>query len=236
MHGKNYPSKLKKPGLHLVSFLLGFSVCHVWRTQISDPTRQAVEVTFPGGAAVKIDSSKPAISHDKVLNDIFADRFTREGLMGWLAEKNIFLFTDPRLADALNNSLCEPIPAEPVDQRIRAAQTCADQAVAKSLRDLVEAKKVPFHYVGRLVRVGFPADSQPKDGYANVCEERELRSTKFELTNLQTEKRIEVQASGRYACTGFTRVPDVQLNFADARKLFPTPLDKYEEAIAVPLN
>ena len=236
MRGKNSPSKFKEYGSHLPSFLLGILVCYVGSTQISDPTRQAIEVKFPGGAAVKIDSSKPEISHDKVLNDIFADRFAREGLMGWLAEKNIFLFTDPRLADALNKNLCDPIPAEPVDQRIRAAKACADQAVAKSLRDLVEAKKVPFHYVGRLVSVGFPTDSQPNDGYANVCEERELRSTKFELTNLQTQKRIEVQASGRYACTGFTRVPDIQLNFADARKLFPTPLDKYEEAIAVPLN
>lgn len=218
--------------IFLVAFAAGFSVC--WMNR--GASKQIVELTFPGGVALKMDVSKPEIPHDKVLNDIFADSFARKGLMGWLAEKNIFLFTDPRLADALNKNLCDPIPAAPLQRRINAAKACADQDVAKSLRDLVEAKKVPFHYVGRLVSVGFPTDSQPNDGYANVCEERELRSTKFELTNLQTQKRIEVQASGRYACTGFTQVPDVQLNFADARKLFPTPLDKYEEAIAVPLN
>ena len=54
--------------------------------------------------------------------------------------------------------------------------------------------------------------------------------------NLRTPNRIEIQASGTYRCTGFTKFPDIQLSFEDAGALFPGPLNELQEAVAVVLN
>ena len=59
-----------------------------------------------------------------LLNDIFAQQFSRDGLMGWLADKDIFSFEDARLVEALNERLCDSIPEEPLDQKIKASQDC----------------------------------------------------------------------------------------------------------------
>ena len=219
----------------LWKFLTGGLIVFGVMTQVSDPTQQEIAVTFPGGA-VKIDSSKPEIAHDKMLEEIFADEFAKGGLMDWLAGKDIFSFEDERLVEAIAGRLCASIPEQPLDQRIKAARACAEQPVARRLRQLAEQKRVPFHYVGSVVEVGFPPESQPGSGFAHVCMERELRDRRVELTNPRTLDRIEVQASGWYRCTSFSTVPDIQLNFSDARKLFPGPLDKFEKAVAVPLN
>ena len=215
-----------------VGFAAGFLFC--WKNK--GASRQMVDLTFPGGVALKMDVSQPEIAHDKLLEKIYSEQFSRDGLIGWLAGKDIFHFADPRLADALNKNLCDPFPTGSVDQRIKAAKACADQAVAERLRDLAEAKKIPFHYVGSLVKVGFPPDSQPNVGYVQVCMERELRDKQLELINPRNNNRIEVQASGWYPCTSYSTAPDIQLNFTDARKLFMGPLSKYENAVAVPLN
>ena len=70
----------------------------------------AVELTFPGGVQMKMDGSQP-IAHNKLLDKIYSEKFPRDGLMGWLANKNIFSFDDERLVTALESSLLQyPIP------------------------------------------------------------------------------------------------------------------------------
>ena len=203
----------------------------------SNPTEQSVEVTFPGGSALRLDASQPEIAHDQLLEEIFADTFMRVGLMGWLADKDIFSFGDARLVEALNERLCGSIPEEPLDQKIKASQDCAEVPVAAALRQLVDQRQVPFHYVGISVQVGIPArEDQPEFGRAHACEDSEFRGKRVELTNPSTSKRIEVQVSGTYLCTGFNEFPDIQLGSEDAQELFPGSFQKFQEAIAVVLN
>ena len=78
--------------------------CHVGMTKLSNPTEQMIDVTFPGGS-ITLDSSQPEIVYDKMLKDLFAKKFSKDGLMGWLADKDIFSFEDERLAKALTERL-----------------------------------------------------------------------------------------------------------------------------------
>ena len=207
------------------------AVAITWMVKPSD-----VALTFPGGGSLEMSAGQP-VAHDELLNDIFAQQFSRDGLMGWLADKDIFSFEDARLVEALNERLCDSIPEEPLDQKIKASQDCADRPVAAGLRQLVDQEHVPFHYVGISVNVWIPArEHQPQIGRASVCEESEFRGKKVELTNPRTSNQIEVQASGTSPCTGYTRFPDIQLRFENAERLFPGPLNEFQEAIAVVLN
>ena len=72
----------------LAAFGAGWWVC----STTSDSSRQTMELTFPGGSGLKIDTTAPQITHGKLLDDIFAQQFSRDGLMGWLADKDIFSF------------------------------------------------------------------------------------------------------------------------------------------------
>ena len=69
-----------------------------------------------------------------------------------------------------------------------------------------------------------------------MCDERGLRGRKVRLTNPLNNKSIEVEATGRYVCTGFDRVPDIQLHPTDANAIFDGPLGEYQEAVAVILG
>ena len=65
----------------LAAFGAGWWVC----STTSDSSRQTMELTFPGGSGLKIDTTAPQIAHGKLLDDIFAQQFSRDGLMGgWL--------------------------------------------------------------------------------------------------------------------------------------------------------
>ena len=187
----------------------GFLSCHVGMTKLSNPTEQMIDVTFPGGS-ITLDSSQPEIVYDKMLKDLFAKKFSKDGLMGWLADKDIFSFEDERLAKALTERLCASIPEQPLNLEIQAAQDCAEKPVAAHLRQLVTKRKVPFHYVGIDVKVGVPElKDQPDSGEASVCATSEFRDQRVELTNPRTHNRIEVQVSGRYTCTSYTTYPDI---------------------------
>ena len=229
--------KNKSLVLYVIIALVGFGAGWVICSMTSDSSRRTMELTFPGVAGLKIDISQPEIAHDKLLKDIFAQQFSRDGLMGWLADKDIFVFKDERLVEALNKRLCDIIPEHPLDRKIKAAQDCAELPVSTSLRQLADQKRVPFHYVGIAVNVGVPErEDQPQIRQASVCANSALHGERVELTNPRTGNRIDVQATGRYTCTGFTTYPDIQLTFEDARKLFSEPLGKYQEAVAVVLN
>ena len=204
----------------------------------SDPTRQAVKITFPGGGELEMDVSRPEIDHASLLERLFSEQFTRDGVLGWLAEQGVLSIQDARLVSTLESELCEEIPRAPIDARLQKASECASNPVAHGLRTLAEHRKVPFHYVGLQVRVGVQADtrSRPGKGKANVCRESDLLGKEFELTDLASGRNLILQASGYYNCTGYSRYPEVQLDPADARDLFRRPLREYERAVAVPLD
>ena len=145
---------------------------------------------------------------------------------------------DPRFVTALSERLCEPIPDEPLSDKIKAGKKCSDLPVAKGLRNLASLYQVPFHHVGTIINVGISLDSEhrPPEGKANVCEEGELRGKRIALTDMRSKQSIDVVATGRYACREFSRYPDLQLNSNDAGKLFSGPLDEYQKAIAVVLD
>ena len=217
----------------VVSFGLGL---FVGTRGPSDPTDQTTEVMF-GDFGLKIDTSQRQVDHRTLLENLFANDFGRAGLMSWLGDKDIFSFDDDRLTEALNKRLCVPIPEQPLDQKIKTSQDCADLPVAIGLRQLADQKRIPFHYVGITVQVGIPArEDQPQTGGAHICADSALRGKRVELTNPLTSNRIEVHPSGTYECTGFTKFPDIQLSFEDAQELFSGPLYELQEAVAVGLN
>ena len=98
-------------------------------------------------------------------------------------------------------------------------------------------RDVPFHYVGREIKVGVPSrEDQPQPGMAHACKNSEFGDHAVELTNLRSKESVTVRASGSYECTGYNQYPDIQLSYTDARELFGRPMDKYEAAIAVVLD
>ena len=66
--------KKKSLGLYSIIAQVGFGAGWAFCSMTSDSSRQTMELTFPGVAGLKIDASKPEISHDKLFNDIFAQR------------------------------------------------------------------------------------------------------------------------------------------------------------------
>ena len=194
-----------------------------------------LSINFPEGDKVTVVADSKGISHSELLENIYSEETARDGLLSWLADKDVFSMEDRRLAEALNQRLCDPIPQEPLDERIKSADDCASQPVAEDLRGLVERRDVPFHYVGKHVDVGVQNDEphRPNDGEANVCGDSELFGRTLELTDEATGGRIEVAATRTYTCEGYAKYPGIQLNGKDAAKLFQKPLDKYQRAIVV---
>ena len=194
-----------------------------------------LSINFPEGDKVTVVADSKGISHDELLKSIYSEETARDGLLSWLAEKDVFSMEDGRLADALNKRLCDPIPGEPVEERIKSAGECASKPVAENLRKLADNREVPFHYVGKHVDVGVQNDAphSPDNGEANVCGDSELFGRTLELTDEATGERIEVRATRTYTCEGYARYPGIQLNGKDAARLFQKPLDEYQRAIVV---
>lgn len=204
-----------------------------------DPTTQSVNITFPGNFAFEMDVSEPEIAHSALLEQLFSEQFTRDGVIGWLAtEQRMFRISDARLATALENELCDPIPDSPLPERIEKGRECVARPVVSAIRQLQEERRVPFHYVGVPIQVGVQANqaSRPFSDRANVCRESEFLGRRLELIDPISNQAIEVLASGSYPCTGFSRYPDVQLGPAQARELFNRPLLEYQDAVAVVLD
>ena len=203
----------------------------------SGSSQRSVSVTLPGGVGLDLEATQDGILLDSLYSRIYADRSFRDGLIARLADDHIYQLTDPRLADALHEYLCSPIPDQPLTERTNAARECAELPVARRLRQLAEMRNVPFHYVGREIRIGVPSrEDQPKPGMAHTCKNSEFGDHAVELTNPRSNATITVRATGSYVCTGFTQYPDIQLGYTDAQELFGRPTNKYEAAIAVVLD
>ena len=150
----------------------------------------------------------------------------------------MYWIKDAELPDALNKSLCDPIPDSPLDQHIAAATACAETGVADGLRRLSASHKVPFHYAGKNVVIGIQGDPAhaPRPDFANACDGSSLSGKRVELTNLSNDNKITVYTTGLYPCSGVGTTPDIQLNPDDAARLFDGPFRKLQSAVAVPLN
>ncbi len=224
-----------KPALYIViGFVLGIFVC---RNFFSGSSHRSLSVTFPGGYELALDATQDRISIDSVYSSIQADNSLWAGLIARLADDQVYAIMDPSLADALHEYLCSPIPEQPTTERIRASRECAELPVARRLRQLAEIHDLPFHYVGREIKVGVPSrDHQPQLGLAHACRNSEFRDRRVELTNPRSKISVTVRASGSYECTGYNQYPDIQLSYTDAHNLFGRPMDKYEAAIAVVLD
>ena len=207
----------------------------VGRTIPQAPAEEAVSVTFPGGGAVVLATSTPEVSHEALLQEMFADGTTRDAVVDWLRARDFFSLEDDGLVDAIGNRLCDPIPESPLTRRTAAARACADGPLASGLRRLAEQRAAPFHHLGVTVRVGVPEDRPPR-GSAAVCEGSELEGRTVELTYGPTGGRLVVDASwGTYSCTEEEEAvyPDIQLNPFDAFEIFPRPLARFHEAVAL---
>ena len=203
----------------------------------SGSSQRSVSVTLPGGVGLDLQATQDGILLDSLYSRLYADRSFRDGLIARLAEDHIYQLTDPRLADALHDHLCSPIPDQPLTERTNAARACADLPVARRLRELAEMRNVPFHYVGRELNIGVPShEDQPMPGMAHTCKNSEFGDHTVELSNPRSDATITVRATGSYVCTGFTQYPDIQLSYSDAKELFGRPTNKYESAIAVVLD
>ena len=197
-----------------------------------------INVTVPNGPSLNLTVEGFTLEQKALLDKIYGDDFARAGLIGWLLDKRIFETSNPSLVEALNTTLCDPIPTAPLPDQIRAARQCAELPVALRLRELADQREIPFHYIGRIVQVGIPRNesNRPPNRRANVCGEGELRGRMVRLTNPVNNRSLEVEATGWYRCTGYERVPDIQLNPIDARAIFDGPFSEYQEAVAVILG
>ena len=207
----------------------------VGRTMPQAPVVEAVSVTFPGGGAVELPTSTPEVGHEALLEEVFAEGTMREAVVDWLRARDFFSLEDEGLVDAIGNRLCDPIPESPLPRRTAAARACADGPLASGLRRLAEQRAVPFHHLGVTVRVGVPEDRPPR-GSAAVCEGSELQGSTVELTYGPTGGSLVVDASwGTYSCAEEegAEYPDIQLNPFDAFEIFPRPLARFHEAVAV---
>ena len=219
------------------ALLVGIFLGAVAMALISDHESTNLSVAV-GSLSLGLETVDGKIDQQKLLDDMYAENFARDGLMGWLRKKSIYEISDQGLADALNQDLCEPIPEEPIASRIATGAACAEKPVARRLRELVQGRQPPFHYVGSEIEVGIPSadDGRPDEGRANACQEGPLVGRKVLLMNPLNEKEIEVLATGRYACPGFRKTADLQLHPNDANRIFDGALDKYNDAVAVVMN
>ena len=213
-----------------VGFVAALVLCWAWQGMSS----QKLAISFPGGLALDLQAEGDQISHVDMLEQMYAEQFSRAGLLGWLREKSIYQISDREIAAALPG-LCEEMsPQDPLQERLRKQQACAQIDVISDLRALASDRDVPFHYVGQEVRIGVPSeDDQPAPRRANACSGGGWHGQDVELTNPLNERQITIFASGSYRCTGVIGTPDLQLNEADALGFFDGALDKYEEAVAV---
>ncbi len=149
----------------------------------------------------------------------------------------MYQLQDESLVSAIASDLCEPIPKQPLEERLTKSEECAKKKVPEGLRTLVRDHKPPFHYVGFKARLGVPGEEdRPAIGRANVCKEGGLLDKTLEVINKSSGRTIQVKATGSYTCTGFSKFPDLQLSAEDAEKLFGYKVVKPEGVVVVELN
>lgn len=214
-----------------------FAGVAVWAIgpRVENPSGQHVTLEFPGGGKLDVSTEREGLDHETLMKQLFAKDFSRNGVLGWLKDnQRLYGLESPEMAQALNTMLCDPIPLDPLDQRLAKAKECASKPVAIALRRLSSDRAVPFHYVGNHVLVGVQKNSRyrPGPGHANVCRTGPYVAQKLQVIDVVTNRVVEVEAGGVYECT-VGKFPELQLDPEDAVKLFGRPTNEFEKVIVV---
>jgi hypothetical protein len=117
---------------------------------------------------------------------MFTSDFLRFATVGWLAEKQkLYPLRDERLATAIEQDLCDPIPPTPAETYVVKAKECARQAVVSHLRNLAFTHRPPFHYVGIEGRASLPEKlrDRPAQGQANACRDGGFSGRRVQIIN-----------------------------------------------------
>ncbi len=186
-----------------------------------------------GEATLEMQADNMEINHEALLDSMYTNGFTRGGLMAWLAGKQIFAAVDPTLVEAIATEVCEPIPEDDRETRLRLGRDCASNEIVAELRRRADRRITPFHYIGDIVTIGVP-EARPPQGRAYGCTDGLFWRRTVRLTNLNDDRRfvrVEVTA-GHYPCIDPT-APQIQLSEADAVSLFGGPTRRIERAEAI---
>lgn len=171
-----------------------------------------------GDAELVIDLEKDMADDETLMNKIFSKEYSAAGATEWLkGNRELYHFADTDLAGKLSG----------LDY---------DSPAARELRQLRDQRQGPWAYQSQEIKVSIPErEVQPFSGYANVCESGIFFRKKIEVfLPDRPDKKITLQASGRYACPEGYKFPDIQLSREDAKKLFGYDnFSKYETAAAV---
>lgn len=185
---------------------------------------------FPGGQ-LEFVTDRSAIPHEELLDSLFTSAVYRPAAEEWLRSRRFFSIQDHHLPDSLSAYLCDPIPEEPIDERLAKASECANKGVARGFVRLREERAVPFHPIGHQVSVGFPSPAPPR-GRANACREGPLLGRTVTVLEPQSGRVQVVEVSGYYPCPG-VGFPDLQLHRDDARALLRRPLMETEDLLVI---
>ena len=181
-----------------------------------------LEIEGPGGVKAKLDVAGRSVDYERILSTMWESEFLRDAAQGWLARHHGTVWIkDQRLASTLEAGACDTIPATPLEAKLRALETCANQPSNRALRDLaLDRHGYPFHPVGVETRFTVPEPRDvPRPETASVCERRWL-GQELEVLNPQLNTMIKVQATGRMNCSGIRETgTQMHLNPEDARKL-----------------
>lgn len=164
---------------------------------------------------VKLDQEQ--IDAETFLGDMFSMDFSKSGVISWLKNKQkIFHFEDTDMVNEFKN-----LPP--------------DHPVSEQLFKLSTSKSGPWAYQIDTVKISIPGKAdQPKPGTVSVCENGKYLGRTLQLFNLDQSIKLEVNATGKYACPPNYKYSDIQLNTKDAKKLLGRKnFSKYEKAVAL---
>jgi hypothetical protein len=170
-----------------------------------------------GASELEINLKEDMIDSETFLTKLFSEEFSKQGTIGWLKlNAGLYAVNDHELTGQI-------------------AKLDVDLPISESYRNISQQRLGPWAYQIDSVLIGVPDSTyQPAKGYANVCESGPYRGHKIVIYNLDQTKRIEVQATGQYACPNGLKYPNVQLNAKDAAYLLGySNFQKYEKAIVV---
>ncbi len=198
-----------------------------------DSNSQKVTIPTPLGAIV-VETNNGEIDPPKFLDSLYADNYTRGGLMQWLSDRNIYSVDDPAFARALASQVCEPFPDDDLDAKLRSEKECAEKSGIKELRQLAFKHEVPFHRVGEIVEISMPGIIQ-ETGRAYACYNSNYLGRTVLIINQRNymqQVEVEIDSKGRYSCK-LSSGPDIQLSREDALAVSDPFYGPKEKAIVI---
>ncbi len=216
---------------HAYSVALGMALMGgIWFAMSADNSK-LLKVSI-GDVTLEMQADNMEIEHEALLDSMYTNDFTRGGLMAWLGSRQIFAAADLALVEAIATQVCEPIPENDREARLRLGRECASKPVVAELRRRADRRATPFHYTADVVKFGVPND-RPPQGRAYACRNGVFWGRTVQLSSLDYNRRsVRVEVTGHYPCVG-PSVPHIQLSEEDAVSLVGGPTRRTEEALAI---